>query len=143
LIHHQINNFHNILYCKLWRSFWKYRIRVTVDEGIIRNIASIIETIENVEDIYVIITSREEVFKEFEHKIIAEVDLRKYEKRLSVKTPSYNYEKRKEMILKHAAAMNSKWREDEDLRKTVLEAIKDESKLPTPLNIEQFARKRN
>jgi hypothetical protein len=44
------------------------------------------------------------------------------------------------MILKHAAAMNSKWREDEDLRKTVLEAIKDESKLPTPLNIEQFAR---
>jgi predicted NACHT family NTPase len=120
--------------------FGKTEFEVTVDEGIVRNIASIIETIENeVDDAYVIITSREEVFKEFKNKITAEVDLRKFEKKLSVKIPSYDYEKRREMLLKYAAVMDCKWREDEDLSNTVLKSIKDESKLPTPLNIEQFA----
>jgi predicted transcriptional regulator len=128
---------HNIIYFE--DPFGKTEYEVNVDEGIIRNIASIIETVENTEDTYAIITSREEVFKEFEHKIIAEVDLRKYEKKLSVKAPSYDYEKRKEMLLKWAGVMNCKWNEDEDLKNTIIDTIKDESKLPTPLNIEQFA----
>jgi hypothetical protein len=127
---------HNIIYFE--DPFGKTEYEVNVDEGIIRNIATIIETVENTEDTYAIITSREEVFKEFEHKIIAEVDLKKYEKKLSVKTP-YSYEKRKEMVLKYAEIMGCKWHENEELRKTVLEAIKDDRKLPTPLNIEQFA----
>jgi hypothetical protein len=35
--------------------------------------------------------------------------------------------------------MDCKWSKDKDLTNTVLEAIKAETKLPTPLNIEQFA----
>ncbi len=56
-----------------------------------------------------------------------------------VKTPSYGHEKRKEMLSSWADAMNCKWSEDENLKKTVFETIKNESKLPTTLNIEQFA----
>lgn len=120
--------------------FGKTEYEVTIDEGIVRNIASIIEIIEyHIDDAYAIITSREEVFKGSEKKITAEVSLREFEKKLSVKTPSYNYEKRKEMLLNYAAVMDCKWREDEDLSSTVLEVLRDETKLPTPLNIAQFA----
>jgi len=41
-------------------------------EGLEREIGTIIETVKQVEDIYVIITSREEVFKEFEKEKIKE-----------------------------------------------------------------------
>jgi Trypsin-like peptidase domain len=127
---------HNIIYFE--DPFGKREYEVNVDEGIVRNIASIIETVESTEDTYAIITSREEVFKEFEQKIIAEVDLKKYEKKLNVKTP-YDYEKRKEMLFRWAAVMNCNWNEDQNLKNTVFETIKDERKLPTPLNVEQFA----
>jgi len=120
--------------------FGKTEYEVNIDEGIERNIASIIETVErSKEDIYVIITSREEVFKEFEDKKIGQVDLKDYEKKLSIKN-SYSYEKRKEMLLNHASIRGSKWQQDKELADTVYETIKkDERKLPTPLNIEQFA----
>jgi hypothetical protein len=127
----------NIIYFE--DPFGKTEYEVNVDEGIVRNIASIIETIENVEDIYVIITSREEVFKQFEHNITAEIDLRKYEIKMILKTQSYNYEKRKEMLLKWGKIMNCKWLADEDLKNIVFEILGNEGKLPTPLNIEQFA----
>ena len=50
-------------------------------EEIIRNIATIVETVEKFkEDIYVIITSREEVFKEFDDKKIGQIDLKSMKK---------------------------------------------------------------
>jgi len=120
--------------------FGKTEYEVDIEEGIIRNIASIIEIVErSKKDVYVIITSREEVFKEFEDKKTGRVDLKKYEKKLSIKN-SYDYGKRKKMLLNHASIRDSKWKDDKDLANTVFETIeKDESKLPTPLNIEQFA----
>src|SRR5215831_1755963 len=126
---------HNIIYFE--DPFGKTEYEVTADEGIIRNIASVIETVENTDDTYVIITSRDEVFMDFRRKIIAKVDLRKYEKKLNVKN-TYDYEKRKEMLVRWANVTNSKWLEDEDLKSTVFETIKDESNLPTPLNIKDF-----
>jgi len=59
---------HNIIYFE--DPFGKTEYEVTADEGIIRNIASVIETVENTDDTYVIITSRDEVFMEFRRKII-------------------------------------------------------------------------
>lgn len=88
---------HHIIYFE--DPFGKTEYEVNVDEVITRNIAAIIETVENTDDTYVIITSREEVLKEFEYKIRAEVKLGKYEKKLSVKTPSYNYEKKKRNVI--------------------------------------------
>ena len=47
---------------------------------------------------------------------------------------------RKEMSSRWATVMNCKWFQDENLRKAVLEYIEnDETKLPTPLNIKDFA----
>jgi len=68
-------------------------------EGLEREIGTIIDTVKQVEDAYAIITSREEVFKEFEKE------------KLSAK----------------------------DLKELVLESIKDEKILPTPLSIKDFA----
>jgi len=63
----------------------------------IRNIADIIETLGNVEDTYIIITSREVVFKQFEKSHKATLDIRKFERRIgaSMRSPSYDYEKKK------------------------------------------------
>jgi len=129
---------HHVIYYE--DPFGKTEYEVKIDEGIVRNIASIIESVEtSKKDVYVVITSREEVFKEFEDKKTGRVDLKKFERKLSIKN-SYTYEKRKEMLLNHASIRDSKWKDDKDLANTVFKTIKkDESKLPTPLNIEQFA----
>ena len=119
--------------------FGKTEYEVFNDEGILRNIASIIGTVENSkQDVYVIITSREEVFKEFEDKKIGQVDLKKFEKKLHLKT-SYSYEKRKEMLLRWAKVMGCDWQKNEFITNRILEIIKDDNKLSTPLNITNFA----
>lgn len=85
---------------------------------------------------YVIITSREEVFKRFEGD---KEYLQEFERKLNIKTPSYNYDKRKEILLKWATIRNCKWLSTEDLKNFVLDQLKNQNVLPTPLNIEQFA----
>jgi CheY-like chemotaxis protein len=108
------------------------------DETLRRYISTIIDTIRNLKNVYVIISSRDEVFKNFIP--LAEVNLKEFEKKLNIKTPSYNYEKRKEMLLKWAKAMNCIWIRNNNLKKDILEYLRDNRYLPTPLNIEQFAR---
>ena len=100
-----------------------------------RSISSIIDIVRNSDDAYVIITSREEIFKEFQGRNIG---IKKFEQKLNIKTPSYDYEKRKEMLLKRAVDMNSVWLDNEDVRNTVLKSMEDETMLPTPLNIRNF-----
>ena len=107
-------------------------------EGLEREIGTIIESIKQVEDAYVIITSREEVFKEFEKEKLSVKELKEFERKLNIKKPSYNYEKRKEILLKWAEAENCKWLRNEELKNLVLESIKDEKILPTPLSIKNF-----
>jgi hypothetical protein len=108
-------------------------------EGLEREIGTIIDTLRQVEDVYVIITSREEVFKEFEEEKISVKELKEFEKKLNVKKPSYDYEKRKQILLNWAEGGNCKWLGNKELKGLVLEAIKDEKILPTPLSIKDFA----
>ena len=63
-------------------------------EGLEREIGTIIDMVKQVEDAYVIVTSREEVFKEFEKEKLSVKDLREFENKLNIKRPSYNYVKR-------------------------------------------------
>ena len=102
-----------------------------------RKIGILIDTVRQVEDVYVILTSREEVFKEF--KKSANVP-KEFEKKLNVKKPYYDYEKRKEILLSWAEEENCKWLGNAKLKELVLEAIKDEKILPTPMNIRAFAK---
>ena len=107
------------------------------NEELERAIRTINDAVENTEDTYVIITSREEIFKEFVR--ITGYDPKNLEVKMNLKTPSYDYEKRKEMLLKWAEVYNCKWLSDDGLKTIVLEAIKDKTKLPTSLNIQNFA----
>lgn len=108
-------------------------------ESLEREIGTIIELIKNIEDVYVIITSREEVFKEFEKESLSTTALKEFEKKLNIKRPSYDYEKRKEILLKWAEALNCKWLRNNYFKRNILKSIYFEEILPTPLSIRNFA----
>jgi len=107
--------------------------------GLEREIGTIIETVRKVEDVYVIITSREEVFKEFEKERLSGTELRDFERRLNIKRPSYDYEKRERMLINWAEESNCRWLENEELKELVLDRIRKGKILPTPLSIREFA----
>lgn len=119
--------------------FGKTKYEATDDEALTKNIGSIIDTVAVSDDAYVIITSREEIFKEFKQRVSVETDLNKFEKRLIMKAPSYDFKRRSQMLLNWAKVMRCKWLQDEDLTHMIIEAMKDDRILSTPLNIEQFA----
>jgi hypothetical protein len=99
------------------------------------SIGSIIDALGSL-DVYLIVTMREEVYQEF--KRIGKKDLENYVKKLNIGNHSYDYEKRKEILQRWATVMDCKWLENENLRDIVLESIRKEVKLPTPLNIKDF-----
>jgi len=107
-------------------------------ENLEREIGAIIDCIHNTEDAYVIITSREEVFKEFDKEKISLTAIRDFEKKLNIKKPSYNYSRRREILLKWAEARNCAWFNDSSLRDFLTDKLEDERVLPTPLSIRDF-----
>lgn len=88
------------------------------------------------EEISIAHPSREEVSKEFIKG--NRKDLTSFEVKLNIKTPSYSYEKRKQMLIRWATVRSCKWFDDEDSKSFILDAIKNQNVLPTPLNVEQF-----
>ncbi|MBU7028025.1 MAG: GNAT family N-acetyltransferase, partial [Theionarchaea archaeon] len=110
------------------------------NEELERKIGTIIESCRRSKDTCVIITSREEVFKEFEKRKPSQSDIREYEKSLTLKRPSYDYEKRKEILLKWAENEDCQWIDNADLRRFVLKAVKNEKVLPTPLSMRDFSK---
>ncbi|MDI6811429.1 MAG: hypothetical protein QMD80_07160 [archaeon] len=115
------------------------KIRYERRETLEREIGTILDSVRQVEDVYVIITSREEVFKEFEKDKLSAKELKDFERRLNIKRPSYDYENRKRILLNWAEESNCRWLKDEKLKGLVLEEMKDKSILPTPLSIRDFA----
>jgi len=109
-------------------------------EGLEREIGTIMESCKRLEDTYVIITSREEVFKEFDKRKLSRSDVREYEKSLTLKRPSYNYKKRKEILVKWAENEDCQWVTNADLLRLVLDAVKNEKVLPTPLSMRDFSK---
>ncbi len=108
-------------------------------ESLEREIGTIIDTVKQVENVYVIITSREEVFKEFEKEKLSAKELGELEKKLNIKKPSYDYEKRKQILLNWAEEENCKWLGNKNLKDFVLDNMLYEKILPTPLSIKDFA----
>jgi hypothetical protein len=108
-------------------------------ETLEREIGIVIDSVQQVADCFIILTSREEVFKEFEKEKISSKDLRAFEIRLNIKKPSYDYDRRREVLLKWAEEENCKWLNDKELKELVLRALKIGEVLPTPLSIREFA----
>jgi tetratricopeptide (TPR) repeat protein len=87
-------------------------------------------------DIYLVVTMRGEIYQKFDP--LGKKELEKHVKKMIIGNHSYDYEKRKEMLLRWASLKKCKWLQDEKLKAKVLEVIKNEIKLPTPLNLREF-----
>lgn len=114
------------------------KIRYEKKEDIERKIGEIVETVQSKREAYVVITSREEVFKEFEKENLSAIKLRNFELKLNIKKPSYNYKKRKHILITWAQAKGCLWIKNTDRKNLLLDYIKNEKYLPTPLSMRQF-----
>ncbi len=107
-------------------------------ERLERQIGIVSALVKQSDEAYVIITSPEEVYKEFEKEQLGP-HLDRVEKRLTLATPSYSAEHRRKILLLWAEKFDCKWLKNSDLRDFVLHSLKDDKKLPTPLSIRNFA----
>ena len=106
-------------------------------ESLEREIGTIIDIIKRIKDVYVVITTREEIFKEFNKEKKSD-SLKDFEQELNLKKPSYNLEERKLILYNWAKQENCRWIEDIKLRRYVF-GLLDKGYLPTPLNLANFA----
>ncbi|MHA1224002.1 MAG: hypothetical protein ACTSP3_12285, partial [Candidatus Heimdallarchaeaceae archaeon] len=106
-------------------------------ENLEREIGLIIDKIKNRSNVYVIISSREEVFKNFEQEKLTSLDIKIFEEKLNIKKPSYNLEKRVEMLLKWAEAQECAWLNNEKTVKSIIAELKNKL-LISPLSIYAF-----
>lgn len=114
------------------------KIRYENRDSLRREIGTIIEYICKAKDAYVIVTSREEVFKQFEKERLSLIEVKRFEKKLNLKKPSYGYTKRATILLKWAAYKDCRWMKHSELKTFVLEEMRNFSILPTPLSIKDF-----
>ncbi len=109
-------------------------------DDLTERINPIIDSIKNTDDVYVIITSERSVFEELEKESYSTKEIRKFEKELNIQTPSYSYEKRKEILKKWAEEKSCEWLRNRMLKNYVFELLKGKTTLQTPHRIYAFTR---
>lgn len=114
------------------------KIRYEKKEDMERKIGEIVENVQSKREAYVVITSREEVFKEFEKENLSAIKLRNFEMKMNIKKPSYNYKKRKNILITWAKVKGCLWIKNTYKKNLVLSYIKNKKYLPTPLSMRQF-----
>lgn len=107
-------------------------------EGLEQEIRIIFEQIEKIENVFIIFTSRIEIFKEFKKESLSDALFKMFEVKLNIKKPSYDSQKKKEILTKWSMISNVFWLSDPNLRDYVFLELERESNLPTPLNIKDF-----
>ncbi len=101
-------------------------------------ISHIINTVKNRDNVFVIITSRKDVFEEFEKESYSEGEIREFEQELNILQPAYNSQKRAFMLKRWATEKGCKWLGIEELENLIYKSIENKEKLPTPLSIYDF-----
>lgn len=101
-------------------------------------INNIINSVKNKGDVYVIITSRKDVFEEFEKTSYSVEEVHELENELNILKPSYGYEKRKIILEKWAEEKRCEWLENEKLKEFIFDMLEFNKILPTPLSIHDF-----
>ena len=105
-------------------------------EELRRTIDFILNKIQNL-NAKAIITSREEVFKQFTNEKLSQKDLKTLTVDMQLKKPSYDYEKMMEVLTQWATEFECKWLQDEPLKAFVYLQAKE--KLATSLSLRDFA----
>ena len=103
-----------------------------------QNLQMIIEKIREIKNVYVIITSREKIFREFEKEKTINENFQKFIESIDLMSPSYDNMKRYEMLCNWARHFSCAWYGDQKMLDLIKEKIYLD-KLPTPLCIRQFA----
>jgi hypothetical protein len=108
------------------------KIRFEDREDLRRTIDCFVSNIQSL-DVRVIITSREEVFKEFEKEKLSQSSLRKFTIEMRLMKPSYSDDKMEQILLEWATEFDCKWLKIEDLKTGILNQAK--INLATPLSL--------
>ncbi|AKB36817.1 hypothetical protein MSSAC_2227 [Methanosarcina siciliae C2J] len=102
-----------------------------------KKIKAIINKIREYDNIYLIITSRSEIFQNFNlRNYLFELD--KFEQRLSTKNNFQEYKGRENLLLAWAKKNRCRWLFNIELKAYVLELLKSPTNLPSPLRIRDF-----
>ena len=112
------------------------KIKFEDREDLRRTIDCVISKIQS-SDSRVIITSREEVFKEFEKEKLSQSDLRKFAVDMRLMKPSYDSKKMEQMLFDWGTEFDCDWLKIEDLKSLVVREAS--RRLVTPLSLWDFA----
>ena len=112
------------------------KIRFEDREELRRTIGNFFQKVQDI-DAKVIITSREEPFKEFEKEKLSQINLRAFSIEMNLMKPSYTKEKMEEILLNWATEFDCQWLQKEELKSLVIKEAAE--KLTTPLSLREFA----
>ncbi|AKB80715.1 hypothetical protein MSBR3_0137 [Methanosarcina barkeri 3] len=102
-----------------------------------KKIKTIIDKAREFENVFLIITSRSEVFQEFNSYNYL-IDIKRFEYKLNAKNNLQEYSEREEILLNWAKKNKCKWLSNAKLKTSILELLKLPNNLPTPLSIRNF-----
>jgi hypothetical protein len=102
-----------------------------------KKITTIIDKIREFENIYLVITSRSEIFQEFNSHNYS-IDFGKVVQKLNTKSNLQDYNEREKLLLLWAKKNRCIWLSNVELKTYILEQLKLPINLPTPLRIRDF-----
>lgn len=124
----------SIIYFEDPFGFYRYK----KDKDLEREIEIILEKIEDIEDIYLIITSRKDFFLQFEKEKYSNIDLKSFEKQLELDKPSYDRIRRWTLLMKYANFNECIWLKNPSIFKFLEKEMESQSILPSPFSIKSF-----
>lgn len=107
-------------------------------EKLSQEIHKVIDFIHQEQNVFLILTSKKDVFEQFKKDTLSEERINEIEKELNILKPSYDYARRKSILDKWANNKNCNWYKNPKLKKYVLTLLKKDENLPTPLSIHDF-----
>ena len=112
------------------------KIQYEERESLERNFRVIFKEIQNTPDAFVIITSREEVYKEFKARSLVMLDFSPLEIIINLRT--YGQNERKGLIHGWGRIHQCQWQTNERLVNIMMKKLQNPKILPTPLTIRNF-----
>lgn len=103
-----------------------------------KKIGSIIDKIREFNDVYLIITSRREIFKEFNLNNLYLADFERFEQSLNMTNCLLDCSERQKLLLMWAKKNKCKWLTRLEIKTDVLELLESSRCLPSPLKIREF-----